>query len=166
MSAPEALKVGVYVDGYNLYYGGRNIMGGRGQKGWKWLDVRQLAEALVRTRSGWNGAQVTRVVYCTAPMDGADNPTGARNQNVYLRALRASNSVDEIQMGRYINKIISRPLAVRGPSGAPVLARAAWPVTVQDTQGQPVVDARFMVSVAHREEKGTDVNGLLAGLSG
>jgi len=29
---------------------------------------------------------------------------------------------------------------------------------VQDGAGAPVTDARFMVSVAHREEKGSDVN--------
>jgi len=159
MSTPPApLRIGVYIDGYNLYYGGRKLMGGPGRPGWKWLDLRRLAEAVVAAHSGWSGAQVTRVIYCTAPIDGASNASGARDQNVYLRALRAAGSTDEIEKGRYINKVISRPLAVKGPTGNPVITTAGWPVMVQDANGQPVSDARFMVSVAHREEKGTDVN--------
>lgn len=133
-------------------------MGGPGRSGWKWLDLRKLAEAVVTGSSGWSNASLTRIVYCTAPMDGASNASGARDHNVYLRALRATASADEIEMGRYINKVISRPLAVRGPNGKPVLAAAQWPIMVQDDQDKPVPNARFLVSVAHREEKGTDVN--------
>jgi len=33
-----------------------------------------------------------------------------------------------------------------------------WPVMVQDAQGNPIPDATFMISYAHREEKGSDVN--------
>lgn len=156
--SPTPLQVGVYIDGYNLYYGGRKLMGGPGRPGWKWLDLRRLTETVITTRSGWSATQVVRVVYCTAPIDGATNPDGARDQNVYLRALRIGGSIDEIEKGRYISKVISRPLAVRGPTGNPVITTAAWPVMVQDVNDQPVSAARFMVSVAHREEKGTDVN--------
>ncbi len=159
MSAPLApLQIGIYIDGYNLYYGGRKLMGGSGRLGWKWLDLRRLAEAVVAAHSGWSGAQVARVIYCTAPIDGASNADGARDQNVYLRALRAAGSVDEIEKGRYINKVISRPLAVKGPTGSPMITTAGWPVMIQDANDRPVANARFMVSVAHREEKGTDVN--------
>jgi hypothetical protein len=36
MSTPLApLQVGVYIDGYNLYYGGRKLMGGPGKPNWK-----------------------------------------------------------------------------------------------------------------------------------
>lgn len=158
-SAPSALLVvGVYIDGYNLYYGGRRLMGGPGRPGWKWLDLRRLAEAVVAAHSGWSGAQVSRVVYCTAPIGGTSNSGGARDQDVYLRALRAASSIDEIEKGRYINKVVSRPLATRGPTGKPVITTAAWPVMVRDANDQPIPDARFLVSVAHREEKGTDVN--------
>jgi hypothetical protein len=159
VSTPSApLDIGVYIDGYNLYYGGRKLMGGAGQPGWKWLDLPKLAKDLVSARSGWTGGQVTRVVYCTAPTDGSANASGARDQNVYLRALRSAGSVDEIEQGRYINKVITRPLATRGPNGSPVIATPGWPVMVQDQHEQPVPGARFLVSVAHREEKGSDVN--------
>ncbi|WIX80149.1 hypothetical protein QRX50_04990 [Amycolatopsis carbonis] len=38
-----------------------------------------------------------RVVFCTARISGASHPMGARDQNVYLRALTAAKSVDVIQ---------------------------------------------------------------------
>ncbi|HEY7200404.1 MAG TPA: NYN domain-containing protein, partial [Candidatus Dormibacteraeota bacterium] len=31
------MRVGVYVDGFNLYYGARGLCG-RGTAGWRWLD--------------------------------------------------------------------------------------------------------------------------------
>jgi hypothetical protein len=93
--------------------------GGPGKPGWKWLDLRRLAEAVVAAHSSWSGAQVTRVINCTAPIDGLSNVSGARNQNVYLRALRATEPTDKIEKGRYISKVISRPLAVKGPTGNP-----------------------------------------------
>ncbi|GAA2988703.1 hypothetical protein GCM10010483_36430 [Actinokineospora diospyrosa] len=33
------MRVGISVDGYNLYYGGREACG-RSTPGWRWLDVR------------------------------------------------------------------------------------------------------------------------------
>jgi hypothetical protein len=152
------LQVGVYVDGFNLYYGGRGLMGGNGRPGWRWLDLRALATSIVAARPEWRDTHVARVVYCTAPIDGASNPSGAADQEIYLRALRAAKAVDEITKGRYITKIVKAPLAVRGPKGQAILAAPTWPVMVQDPAGQPVPGARFLVSVAQREEKGSDVN--------
>jgi hypothetical protein len=152
------VRVGIYVDGYNLYYGGRGIMGGSGVAGWRWLDVRRLAEDLIARHSGWSGGRVERVIFCTARISGASHPAGSRDQNVYLRALAAANSVDVIELGRYVNRVATAPLAVKGPKGKPVVTTAAWPIMVQDSAEQPVPDARFMVSVARREEKGSDVN--------
>jgi hypothetical protein len=43
------MRVGVYVDGFNLYYGARLVMGGRGIPGWRWLDLRVLSEVNVAT---------------------------------------------------------------------------------------------------------------------
>jgi hypothetical protein len=54
------------VDGYNLYYGGRKHCG-RGTAGWRWLDVRALASSLLTEQApNWPGAQIERIVYCTA----------------------------------------------------------------------------------------------------
>ena len=65
------MKVGVYVDGLNLYYGGRSHFG-RAAPGWRWLDLRQLSERLLARRADWlgQGALLRRVVYCTAFIDG------------------------------------------------------------------------------------------------
>ncbi|WP_327590150.1 NYN domain-containing protein [Nonomuraea sp. NBC_00507] len=151
------MRVGIYVDGYNLYYGARGLCG-RGTPGWRWLDLRALAADLVARRTNWQGSQVARIVYCTARIDGADNPGGQRDQSVYLNALLAGGSVDHIEFGYYVSRVKYAPLAVRDRTGRPVLARSAWPVQVCDSQGTPVPDASFMVSYAYREEKGSDVN--------
>ncbi len=151
------MRVGVYIDGYNLYYGGRSSCG-RSTAGWRWLDVRALAEALVRERANWPAAHVTRVIYCTARVDATENQSSHADQDVYLKALAAMRSVDRIEFGYYVSRVKSAPLAVRQPNGRPRLVTPDWPVMIQDRTGMAVADARFMVSVAHREEKGSDVN--------
>jgi hypothetical protein len=57
-----------------------------------------------------------------------------------------------------INRVAIAPLATGDQRGQPVLRTSGWPVMVQDANERPVKDARFMVSVARREEKGSDVN--------
>ena len=57
------------MDGFNLYYGGRGLCGRR-TPGWRWLDLRALATSLVGRRTNWPDAQVARLVYCTARIDG------------------------------------------------------------------------------------------------
>lgn len=152
------MRVGVYIDGYNLYYGGRSIMGGSGLPGWRWLNLRQLSDTVVGQRSRWSHAHVTRVVFCTARISGASNPSGQRDQDVYLRALVAAGAVDIIEYGHYVSRVAKGPLAVEGQRGQPVLSTAAWPVMVRDSNDVPVPGATFMVKVARREEKGSDVN--------
>lgn len=151
------MRVGVYIDGYNLYYGGRSSCG-RSTPGWRWLDIRSLAETLVYERLDWSAAQVTRVIYCTARVDATESPSSFADQDVYLKALTAVGSVDHIEYGTYVARVKSAPLAVRQPNGPPRLVTANWPVMVQDRTGAAIPDARFMVSVAQREEKGSDVN--------
>jgi hypothetical protein len=160
MSVPVAapLQVGVYIDGFNLYCGARAIMGGPSQPGWRWLDLRRFAQRLVDTQSGWQGAQVSRVVYCTARTSGDTNPSRSRDQELYLRALRSSGAVDHIELGHYVNRTARGPLALPGAGGRPVLTTSGWPVMVQNAAGVAIPGARFMVSVARREEKGSDVN--------
>ena len=151
------MRVGVYVDGFNLYYGARAICG-RGVPGWRWLDVRALASSLIGGLSGWTGAFIDRVVYCTAAIDGATNPSGYADQQVYLKALRASHSVDIIESGYYVSRVKYAPLATADQKSRPTLATSKWPVMVRTSADVDVGDARFMVSYAYREEKGSDVN--------
>jgi hypothetical protein len=47
------MRVGIYIDGYNLYYGGRGICG-RGVAGWRWLDLRAMLEAVIAAQSPWS----------------------------------------------------------------------------------------------------------------
>jgi hypothetical protein len=151
------VRIGVYVDGFNLYYGARGLCG-RGTPGWRWLDLRGLAADLVGRRTNWRDAAVERVVYCTARIDAAGNPSGHADQDVYLKALLAANSVDHIEYGTYVARVRTAPLAVKGPQGRPRIVDPAWPVVIQDGRGEPVSGAVFMVSYANREEKGSDVN--------
>ena len=104
------MRVGVYIDGFNLYYGGRGLCG-KGTAGWRWLDVRALAARLVAGHSTWTGATIERVVYCTAVISGADNPVGNREQDAYLRALRRSQTTDRIELGNYVHRTARAPLA-------------------------------------------------------
>ena len=115
------MRVGVYVDGFNLYYGARSLAG-RGTAGWRWLDLRALAADLVSRRSSWPDAKVSRVVYCTARIDAVSNPSGQADQDVYLKALVAAGSVDHIEYGTYVSRVKTAPLAVRGPRDRPQLA--------------------------------------------
>ena len=84
--ASRRMRVGVYVDGFNLYFGARSVCG-RGTRGWRWLDLRALAERCARWRAGsTRGAYVDRVVYCTARVSGVEDRTSPADQEVYLRA--------------------------------------------------------------------------------
>ena len=146
------MRVGVYVDGFNLYYGARSLAG-RGTPGWRWLDLRALATDLVGRRSSWPDAEVSRVVYCTARIDAVSNPSGQADQDVYLKALAAAGSVDHIEYGTYVSRVKTAPLAVKGPQDRPQLVTPGWPVMIQNGHGDPVDGAVFMVSYANREEK-------------
>ena len=152
------MRVGVYIDGYNLYYGGRHQFG-RGTSGWRWLDVRRQVESVIAFEGSWLGATVERVVYCTARIDAKTNPDGARDQDFYLKALVGSGSVDHIEYGNYVARTKAALLATTDPkTGRPVLHTSSWPVMVKDSLGSDVQDARFMVKYLHLEEKGSDVN--------
>jgi hypothetical protein len=71
--------------------------------------------------------------------------------------LLATGSVDHVEYGNYISKVIKRPLATEDNRHKPVIVRPDWPVTVQRA-GVSMRDATFMASVATYEEKGSDVN--------
>ncbi len=155
------MRVGVYVDGFNVYYSGRRWFG-RGTAGWKWLSPRSVAESLVATRSDWAGATVSRVVYCTARIDAADDPVAYQDQDVYLKAVSACQAVDHIEFGRYATRLKTAPLARTNNRGRPTvvkpagaLADSVLPLSLKrDANGGNVV----LASILNREEKGSDVN--------
>lgn len=153
------MHVGVYVDGLNLYYGGRSLCG-RNEPGWRWLDIRRLASRLLTRRHDWltQGATIARLVYCTSFIDGQINREGRIRQDAYIRALRHHGSFDHLEQGRFMARVRSGLLATRGPHGRPIITSAQWPIVVRDSDNGHVRDARFMVSYLNVEEKGSDVN--------
>jgi hypothetical protein len=151
------MRVGVYIDGFNLYFGGRRMCGG-GTAGWRWLDLRALSADLIGRRRDWPGAAVERIVYCTAMIDVATNPVGHGEQDTYIRALRGAGIVDRVELGHYVSRVKRAPLATEDVHHRPAIVTSEWPIKVQDARNQPVPNARFIVSYAFREEKGSDVN--------
>jgi hypothetical protein len=96
------MRVGVYVDGFNLYDRGRDQFQDLEPAGrWKWIDLRALATSL----AGWHGSVVDRVVYDTALRIRAGDPTSVTDQQVYLSALQAFGSVDHVEYGQYVSRI-------------------------------------------------------------
>ncbi|NUU06399.1 NYN domain-containing protein [Leifsonia sp. C5G2] len=153
------MRIGVYVDGFNLYYGARKHCG-RSTPGWRWLDLRSLVEPL----AGWSGSRIDRVVYCTARVDAADNPSGHVDQAAYLDALLAHGSVDVIAEGRYVSWAKDEPLVneSRG-SFRPTVYRHSdetWDerLPLRIAPAGAAESNRVMATVQKREEKGSDVN--------
>jgi hypothetical protein len=156
------MRVGVYIDGFNLYYGGESIMG-KGVVGWRWLDMRATFSAIAHAQ--WAGVAVVQpVVYCTSRILGRVSPSGQKRQDDYLRALAKSATIDHVEYGNFFEKTKTRPIATADRKGRPVVWPAAYPVVIKDisagsvTAGVDVPDAAFMVTVGDREEKGSDVN--------
>lgn len=85
-------------------------------------------------------------------------PVGNREQDVYLRALRRSQTTDHIELGNYVHRVARAPLATPDRNGRPILAHPGGPLMVKDATGHDDPAAVFMVSTARREEKGSDVN--------
>jgi len=105
---PGAFKVGVYIDGYNLYYGGNHLVGdGR----WKWLDVKSLVAAHIPSFAPWDKAVIHRVVYFTAEITNA--PESLRRQQAYIEALQLYKSVNYVELGRF-RSILDENFAATG----------------------------------------------------
>lgn len=88
MTTPAAhpLRVGAYVDAFNLYYGGRGLCGGS-VPGWRWLDLEALLRSLIDPGL-WPNANLSRIVYCTAPRNRAGDPSSIVDQMTYIDALK------------------------------------------------------------------------------
>lgn len=98
------MRVGAYIDGLNLYYGGRHLCG-RGTTGWRWLDIPKLVELLVSRNKGWTAqrAVVDRVAYCTALISGVPDAQASQRQLTYLAALEAESRV-EVELGTFVTR--------------------------------------------------------------
>jgi len=153
-------RVGVYVDAFNVYYGGRGLCG-RHAAGWRWLDLGGLAMDLIDSTL-WPGAMLTRLVYCTAPRDREGDPSSLADQLCYIAALQSHCVGTVIINGRYAPRTKTgvvvdlrgnRPIRVPSPGFEYI---PLW-LPAKEVRG-PSGGAEVLVSVSAFEEKGSDVN--------
>ncbi|HEY3751439.1 MAG TPA: NYN domain-containing protein [Pseudonocardiaceae bacterium] len=87
------VRVAVYVDGFNLYFGLR----AKYDRKYLWLDLQALAESLLR-----RDQTLEQVTYFTARV--RNDPQGEQRQSDYLDALREHSLLVEIKDGRFQEK--------------------------------------------------------------
>ncbi|MFG1683082.1 NYN domain-containing protein [Nonomuraea sp. NPDC049269] len=87
-SNTETARVGVYVDGFNLYDGLKRLSGRRDL----WLDLAAMARDLLRP-----GQRLELVTYFTTLVRG--DPTSVERQRAYLAALKAHGA--DVVLGRF-----------------------------------------------------------------
>ena len=97
------MKVRVYADGFNLYFGAL-----KSRPAARWLDLVALAR-LLRPADG-----VDAVRYFTARVKGDQDPTAPGRQKLYLTALGTLPAVS-IHFGQFRTHPVSMPLADPGP---------------------------------------------------
>jgi uncharacterized LabA/DUF88 family protein len=157
---PAATRVGVYIDAFNVYYGGRALCG-RGTPGWRWLDLVGLATDLINP-GVWPNATVTTLAYCTAPRDRKGDPSSLADQQTYINALLHRDKIVSVTNGKYVPRLntgiivdaagkpprrVNSPGSTQLPTWLPVKE-------VTGTAGQ----TELLVTVSSFEEKGSDVN--------
>ena len=145
-------RVGVYIDGYNLYYGGSHLVSdGR----WKWLDVRALVAAHIPKFEPWGNATIDRLVYFTAEVTNA--PESLRRQQAYIEALQLFKSVDFVEFGRF-RSILDENFAATGFFTR--VKRVQKEVHPLPGEKWIKIDSEKYVHVTHErnEEKRSDVN--------
>lgn len=82
----------------------------------------------MRRRVSLAGAAISRVVYCTAVIDAATNPSGYNDQDIYLRALPAASGVDPVAYESYVARVKYAPAG--GQGGEPIRRPATRPPSV------------------------------------
>jgi hypothetical protein len=93
------VKVRVYVDGFNLYYGAL-----KGRPAARWLDLVALSQLLRPDDT------VDAVRYFTARVKGEQDPTAPGRQKLYLAALMTLPSVS-VHFGQFRTHPVQMPLA-------------------------------------------------------
>ncbi|HSZ31230.1 MAG TPA: NYN domain-containing protein [Pseudonocardiaceae bacterium] len=87
------VRVAVYVDGFNLYFGLKATYGRK----YLWLDLQALAASLLRP-----GQTLEQITYFTARV--RNDPEGQRRQSDYLDALASYSSRVTVVDGRFQEK--------------------------------------------------------------
>lgn len=161
-TSESPVRVGVYVDAFNVYYGARGHCG-RGTPGWRWLDLAALALSLINPYF-WPNAQLERLVYCSAPRDREGDPTSQSDQQTYIDALCEHIPAFELVSGKYVPRDKSGILVAKARNSTPK-RRVASPGADQLPPWLPVEETvgaegqtELLATVATFEEKGSDVN--------
>lgn len=154
------MRIGVYVDAFNVYYGGRSLCGRR-TPGWRWLDLPSLALDLIDPNL-WPEANLARVVYCTALRDSEGDASSIIDQRTYINALLHHWPQAEVAYGHYAAQIKPGVLADRGarpPRRVPSPGVANLPswFPAEEIRG-PEGGMELLVAVSSFAEKGSDVN--------
>jgi uncharacterized LabA/DUF88 family protein len=102
------MRVNVYVDGFNLYYGIKKY-DSQG-KNYRWLDLNRLAQLLLPSH------QICRIRYFTAKVDGRHDSQSPKRQQIYWRAIRTLPNLT-IHQGRFLSSAVRMPLASPSASG-------------------------------------------------
>lgn len=148
------LRVGLVVDGYNLYYAALTLCG-RDAPGWRWLDLRALVEPRIH---GWPEAVITEIHYCTARRGRSGLPESA-DQDAYVGAITAHDPAVHVHLGKYVARRKSGVLIdprSRKPLDWPTDGLPDW-LPGRQVRG-PEGDPEILVSVRTFEEKATDAN--------
>ncbi len=97
------MKMSVYIDGFNLYYGAT-----RGTP-YKWLDPLKMCKLLFPNDT------INKIKYFTARVSArAADPDQPIRQNTYFRALLTVPEIEIIE-GRFLTKAVMMPLANTAP---------------------------------------------------
>lgn len=164
MSEPsaESMRIGVYVDAFNVYYGARARCG-RGVAGWRWLDLAALSMSLIKPHA-WPGARLERLAYCTALRDREGDSSSQADQQAYIAALAAHTPQLEVLYGKYAPRtktgvVTDKPRRGRPPRRVSSPGRDRIPewLPVEQVTG-PQGGDELLVTVSTFEEKGSDVN--------
>lgn len=161
------MRVGIYVDAFNVYYGGRTLAERDGREvPWKWLDLAALCDSLI-DRESWVNARISRLVYCSAPRSAAGDVRGSEDQRRYFSALaaraREGGYAMTLELGYYVHTEKSG-LLLHDRRGAPipwgaVESEPSLPAWLSLRSRTHTDGAEYALgSFKTFEEKGTDVN--------
>lgn len=141
------VRTNVYVDGFNLYHGLRDLASGQSESpSWKWLDLMALSQRLVPAD------EVNLIRYFTARLNSFGNsPERLQRQQTYIRALQSRPRL-EVHLGKFSAQQRWMPLVQ--PPG-PKSRRLARLLGIRIRTHR---DGNATIKVWRLEERGSDVN--------
>ncbi len=161
------MRVGIYVDAFNVYYGGRALANHQQDPdSWKWFNLAGFAMSQVDAGL-WPNASIANLSYCSAPRSQTGDTRGSADQNAYFDALEAQavscGYEFQLELGRYVHTKKSG-LLLAGTSGnmvrwTQVQAMATRPRWLRLRRQRHVDGVEYALGDFKAfEEKGSDVN--------